>query len=839
MNTKELFKRVIDAQEKHTTFLDATQKNLSYYLFGKNVDLYQPLTISQIDVRNIMNTSTPLSDNPIQTIVGAFIDELAVSEFRTTVKPYPVEGKEPYDSYADMLEQQLSLIHERSKRRVLLRSVALELLAHGYYGIYFDGMRYYFLTAYELIPGDPNILEDQAQPFLIRKTKVNKATLECAGVDVKSEQSIYYNEFSASDDLEMFELYDVYVKHSDQNIGFTQKGTVVYEQGFSHPKNRYPISIANTSELLNSFYTVPVMSQLVQKLIDYQKANASIKESSASIAKPILTYDSDAGIDVDALHRALKTGYKHIIVGKNRDGGIEFKAPGSLPQYAQQLPDKIEEDIMKSLGLNKTFMGLPNVGARERGALARLLKTSFRKLASISTVIENVFQEIDTYAIGYMADHTITFGKEAGINIEEIFSGPVKYLPEEKFVAYSTEDNLEKNAFTLNKWKSKLIPTRTALEEMGEETPNKIIEAMNTEEKRKQSFAIELAKKTQTMQVKSNLEKISDELKGKLEYRFWLTPISEDKILVKVHVSEAETTAFILSRYTSMVRIETYIEDVPAPLNQIDPTVPENQPVISAPPVGPTVPGEPAIVPPAQPEALPIKTEEVITNEPVDKSLKKGEEETGKTSTVEKPMAVVDIENDGKFNPSELEAAISRSKTIYDIDKYKELDGMYMTEPHGRWVFTGRKLALVMGRSYPEYIGKPMLFCGSDVYGVIVLKKIISDFDFKATQKYHLVTDKERKKWWGNSPVYMYIFEFYPFKFTMKYKKTPGQTTFFGKVNITEDNEPESNKDNIAEQDIKKEDAFEKAVNTKTKTELGGDYGKKTEEANSFHKQGS
>jgi hypothetical protein len=115
-------------------------------------------------------------------------------------------------------------------------------------------------------------------------------------------------------------------------------------------------------------------------------------------------------------------GYKHIIVGKNKEGDIAFKAPGSLPQYAQDLPGKIEEDIMKHLGLNKTFMGMPSVGARERGALARLLKTSFRKISSISSIIEESFQELDQYILDYMSDHSITYGRKAGIDIEQIFS---------------------------------------------------------------------------------------------------------------------------------------------------------------------------------------------------------------------------------------------------------------------------------------------------------------------------------------------------------------------------------------------------------------------------------
>lgn len=799
MDPNELFKRVIHVQQKHITFLDATQKNLSYYLFGKNVDLYKRLTIPRINVRNIMNATAPQPDNPLQSIVGAFTDEIAVSEFRTTVKPYPLEGKEPYSSYADMLEQQLEMIHKKSGRRSQLRAATFELLAHGYFGLYFDGDRYHFLTAYDLIPGDPNIIEAQAQPFIIRKTQVNRATLEAAGVDTTNEQGVYLYEWAQSDDLEMFTLYDVYVKHSDQNIGFTQKGTVVYNQEMSYPK-RYPISIANTSEILGSFYTVPTMTQLTQKLIDYQKANASIKESSSSIAKPILTYDSDAGIDVDALHRSLKMGYKHIIVGKNKEGDINFKAPGSLPNYAQILPDKIEEDIMKHLGLNKTFMGLPNVGARERGALARLLKTSFRKLSTISSIIEESFNEIDQYILDYMSSHTMTYEKRTGINIEEIFAGPVKYIADEKFIAYSSEDSLEKKSFVMNQWKSKLISTRQALEEMGERQPSKSIDMMREEAKDNQEFAINMQKAAQTQQTTSTLDQVSNRLLGQLVYKFWISPVADDRVLVKVHASEMDRVAFLLSDFSNRVLLESYVEDIPAPITQTDPTIPEAQPEIPT-----SVPtGTEGADPNAQPVTPPTNPDGSLPK--VEPSLKTAEPQqptpTVATKTeepkTEEPVPATAIEDNGTFNPKELEAALSRSKVIYDPNKYMGLPGMYLVEPHARWVFTGRKMALVMGRDYSEYVNKPMLFAGNDVYGVIVLKKVIKDFDFKATQKYHLVSPKERKKWWGDNPVYMYIFEFYPFKFTKSYKKTAGQTTFFGKVEFTdEDAKPNSQEEDV------------------------------------------
>jgi hypothetical protein len=328
-------------------------------------------------------------------------------------------------------------------------------------------------------------------------------------------------------------------------------------------------------------------------------------------------------------------------------------------------------------------------------------------------------------------------------------------------------------------------------------------------------FATELAKSMQNMQTKNNVEKVSDRLKGELDYRFWLKPVADDKVLVKVHASEVERVAFILSDMSNSVLIETYVEDIPAPITQVDPTVPEAPPIPMTPPEQMT--DNPSAPQPEAGNAQPA---------PPKKEAPTGSASTVEPESKEKPVeepqstnqaAKTEIVDDNKFNPQDITDSVKKSKVIYDAEKYKQLPGMYLVEPHAKWVFTGRKLALVMGSEYPEYIGKPMLFCGKEVYGVIVLKKIVSNFDFKATRKYHLVTDKERKKWWKDNMVFLYIFEFYPFKFPMAYEKTPGQQTFFGQVDIKEDKAPPTSSGqgpSTAQQARENEVAMDKIQNT-------------------------
>jgi len=791
MDTSKLFSRVIDAQEKHNQFLDATQKNISYFLFGKNIDLIRkatPTTLPIVDILSVINNFNPSPDNPLHNIVSAFTDEISVSDFKTTVKPYPVEGQEPYDSYADTLESYLGKIHRESRRRTYMKALAFELLCHGYFGIYFDGTRYYFLTAYDLIPGDKGVLEPEAQPFWIRKTQANRAVLRSCGVDPSTESAI----FGTTDELEMFAVYDVYVKSQDLNVGFTQSGKVLYTQPFRTPKG-YPLFIANTSELINSFYPVPIMSSLVQKLKDFQDAKTSIKESSSSIAKPMLVYDDDAGIDVNKLLLALKQGYKHVIVGKNREGDINFKAPGQLPAYAQMLPEQIEEDIMKDLGLNKAFMGFASQGARERGALARLIKTSFRRLASLSGLIEDVFTDLDKYIIDYTQAHRMSLHNNIGFNIEEIFSGSIDYVPTERFIAYSTEDSYENKMFIMNQWRSKLMSSVDALEQLGDRTPKKTLSKIKQETLDAQLGMVENQKKAATQVNLSMFDIISGKLNAQLKFRYYLSPLAGNKMLVKVSTADAKMAAFMLNDMSNDVLIEPTLDFEEKPEGQDNPS-----PIVPPAPVVPSygqldqngqpiAPVEQPIAPsgPTAPEAS------ASTPAPVGQLA---EETRGRPASaapvVETPTASADIKEEPtsaaveQFDPNEINQYISKTKVLYDIDKYKDLPAMYMVEPHAKWIYLGRKMALVMATNTPEALNKPMLFIGKQVYGIIVLKKIISEFDFKVTQKYHLVNDREKMRWWGEKPVYLYLFEFYPFKYPFDYKKIPGIQTFVPKIEI-------------------------------------------------------
>ena len=776
---KQLFGKILGAQTVHSRFLTATQPYLSYYFTGQNAPILKEKVFPEFDILNMLSIYKPKAYNPLQYLVKQFMDEVATSTFSTTVTPYPVAGKEPYESYADSLEDYLIEKHRISKRRRYLRPIVFELLVHGFFGIYTNGKKYWFLTPYDFFLGDNRIINTQDQPFIVRRTTVSKSYLEKLRVDAKKETPVNYSPIvdeTVLNGLQRYYVYDVWIRDLDLNVAFTQAGTKLYTQEFPYPKE-YPFFIGRTSELIDSFYPVPVMGILVQALREYQKEKNNILSSASSIGNPILTYDADAGIDVDKLLSALKYGYKHIIVGKNREGDINFKAPAQLPAYAQKLPKDIEDKMASYLGINETFFGKTG-SARERGAVSRLIKSSFRSLSSIAHVVEDTFTDLDEYLIDYLQNHPLKSRKECKyLNLEELFSPKgIYFVPKETLKSFSLEDSYENKMLTVTKWRSKLIPQELALSEEGYNQPRKIMKKIREE--------IE-----ENLKLKNNLEKtpvpfnlaaeITKRLNGKLQYAYWINPIAEDKALVKISKADKAAAALLLNDLSDKIMIQLtdvkkrpVVHSVPQPQTEPKPTVTQpvesqaKTPGVSAPKV--ETRGRPATNPPTI-EGIQKKLNQIKTKAPEEKT----------------PVPVEKAPSG--FSEAELQDYVKQSSPIGKTHMmyYLGLPGYYIKEPHARWIHEGKKLLILKAKKL-DVIGKSFILCGKVAYGVITFKKIIDHFDFNKLRKYHMVSPSERERWWGNRPLYLYMFIYRPFEKTLSYEKKPGIQDIIPKVNISE-----------------------------------------------------
>lgn len=857
-----IYQKALKAQEKHSYFIDATRRNVSYFLFGKNVSTGSSGTFKDIDIVQSLWQILDDQNNPLSYLIKSFCDEIANSEFITTVTPFPVEEREPYQSYADQLESYLTNLNRLSGRERLLRPLLLELLSYGYFGIYTNGYKIWYLPAANLIPGDPQIVSIQDQPFIVRRTSVPKAFLKNFSLSSESLNSEFIDSL---DSLDNVCLLDVWVRPLDLNVCFTEDGKELYRQRFPSPK-RYPIEVAKDDELLSSFYPKPLMSYLIHYLSKYQTAVQQIDESSRSLANPLLVYDADSGIDASKLKQALKEGYKRILVGKNREGDINFKTPGALPAYALQQPYYWVDQMMKQLGLTEAFLGAPTRGIRERGALSSIMKTAFRKLGTMVAIMENAFTQVDNYIIKYLANHTLTFKPEETPdlrNIEEIFNGKVRYIAKERFKGFSSEDTMDAKSFALMKYTRKMIPQEIALSELGYSKPRKIVQMLQKETEEAHELAMKL-KSASEKPPKTLIEEIFERLKGRLDYRFYLAPLADNKVLVKCRIEDSETVAFLLGDLSSQVLIQ-YLGKKESPskeqklitlqepvsditqIGQDEKARPEAEGEMLAPGAAPGVapgvaPGAaPGVAPGAAPGPMAVKAgasklkvgpetvgsipeeekrgrppkypqvtqatqavqkEEAKTGLPLSLKetlkamiearkgvgqVKAGEaKETGKSKEVAKKKGVTLKplpEAAPHFDESFLRQLVAKRRVIRNPEKYFNLPGLYLVEPHASWVSTGKKVLLVKARKY-EIENKPFLLCGKKVYGVIIVRDIVEKFDFKATQKYHLVSEKEAMKWWKNQPLYLYMFEFYPFEHSLDYERPAGVQTFLKEVKI-------------------------------------------------------
>ncbi|WAE39499.1 MAG: hypothetical protein QIT36_gp075 [Methanophagales virus GBV301] len=109
--------------------------------------------------------------------------------------------------------------------------------------------------------------------------------------------------------------------------------------------------------------------------------------------------------------------------------------------------------------------------------------------------------------------------------------------------------------------------------------------------------------------------------------------------------------------------------------------------------------------------------------------------------------------------------------------------GMYLPVPHAKLIFNKHKTVILKDRKF-NITGIPFLYCDSTyAYGVLELgkpKEIKNEGQFKATQKYHRVTEAEFKKWHWDFPLYAYpVKEVRNFKEPIRINLPTGVQNFF------------------------------------------------------------
>ncbi|MHA1614824.1 MAG: MBL fold metallo-hydrolase, partial [Candidatus Thorarchaeota archaeon] len=128
-------------------------------------------------------------------------------------------------------------------------------------------------------------------------------------------------------------------------------------------------------------------------------------------------------------------------------------------------------------------------------------------------------------------------------------------------------------------------------------------------------------------------------------------------------------------------------------------------------------------------------------------------------------------------HPEQLQKAFEEWKKEFDIEILEATDGMvlelrrlgypgiYLVDPHGRWIFEGNKTLIVSAKPVPkEYLNKEVVVCSDDkAFGTIVITECAGPLAASFVRRYlrdkHRVSNEEWKKWWGDrETVFVYKF---------------------------------------------------------------------------------
>jgi len=119
----------------------------------------------------------------------------------------------------------------------------------------------------------------------------------------------------------------------------------------------------------------------------------------------------------------------------------------------------------------------------------------------------------------------------------------------------------------------------------------------------------------------------------------------------------------------------------------------------------------------------------------------------------------------------------------------KAQPGIYLPEPHSKLIYNGRKKIIMKAKRYSKMEMKPLIwFSDSKAYGFLKLRspKVVSLDEFHDLAEKHLVTEKERKKWWPDiKRFYSYEFNILDkFKEPKPFKPPKGTQTFLKDVKL-------------------------------------------------------
>jgi len=139
--------------------------------------------------------------------------------------------------------------------------------------------------------------------------------------------------------------------------------------------------------------------------------------------------------------------------------------------------------------------------------------------------------------------------------------------------------------------------------------------------------------------------------------------------------------------------------------------------------------------------------------------------------------------------PSAMKNKVSANFFAKILKKVVGGHAIYLVEPHGKLAWEGKKKLIVKKKKFTSYSYLPLyLVADEKCYGVVRLDypEKITLRTFQSLREKHLISEKERKKWWPRTKeLYKYDFEFVvKFPKPIEVKTKPGIQTFVSDLDV-------------------------------------------------------
>ncbi len=110
------------------------------------------------------------------------------------------------------------------------------------------------------------------------------------------------------------------------------------------------------------------------------------------------------------------------------------------------------------------------------------------------------------------------------------------------------------------------------------------------------------------------------------------------------------------------------------------------------------------------------------------------------------------------------------------------LSGLYLSEPHGEFLFQGKQTAIIKGREFKRLEEFNILLSKDKAYGMIIFNppEKVNLESFKKRYEEHKISDEDRESWWPDRPeLYLYaVKEFIKFDKPRLIKQITGAQVF-------------------------------------------------------------